>query len=50
LKREFKVHDVGVDLENPGKHKVEVREDVVKAENGSPSYVENVKVVSITRP
>ena len=50
LKREFKVHDVGVDLENPGKHKVEVREDVVKAENGSPSYVENVKVISITRP
>lgn len=50
LKREFRVHDMGLDTENPGKHKVEIREDVVKAESGAPSYVENVKVVSITRP
>mmetsp|Transcript_102513 Transcript_102513/g.287332 ORF Transcript_102513/g.287332 Transcript_102513/m.287332 type:complete len:144 (+) Transcript_102513:143-574(+) len=52
LKREFKVHDLGVDAENPGKHKVEIREDVVKApteEGGGPSYVENVRVVSIIR-
>ena len=52
LKREFKVHDMGVDAENPGKHKVEIREDIVKApdnEGDSPVYVENVRVVSITR-
>ncbi len=53
LKREFKVHDMGVDAETPGNHKVEIREDVVKApenEGDSPGYVENVRVVSITRP
>jgi hypothetical protein len=52
LKREFKVHDCGVDAENAGKHKVEIREDVVKAPytQGQPPFMsENVLVVSITR-
>jgi hypothetical protein len=52
LKREFKVHDQGVDAANPGKHKVEIREDVVKAPTeagASPIYWENVRVISITR-
>eukprot|EP00934_Nitzschia_sp_Nitz4_P009232 Nitzschia sp. Nitz4//scaffold188_size43225//8310//8927//NITZ4_007343-RA/size43225-snap-gene-0.38-mRNA-1//-1//CDS//3329539838//9222//frame0 len=49
LKREFKVHDMGVDAENAGQHKIEIREDVVKAGNNGPEYSENIKVVSITR-
>jgi hypothetical protein len=52
LKREFKVHDQGVNAENPGKHKVEIREDIVKAPvevGAGPIYAENVRVVSITR-
>eukprot|EP00980_Cylindrotheca_fusiformis_P015620 scaffold4481_cov121-Cylindrotheca_fusiformis.AAC.16 len=53
LKREFKVHDCGVDEENAGMHKVEIREDVIQApEPGktTPVMVENVVVVSINRP
>jgi hypothetical protein len=53
LKREFKVHDCGVDAENPGKHKVEIREDVVMApaaQGQVPIMTENVLVVSISRP
>lgn len=53
LKREFKVHDMGVDTENAGMHKVEIREDVVKApenEGDSPGYSETVRIVSIVRP
>lgn len=52
LKREFKVHDLGVDTEHAGQHKVEIREDIVKAptEAGAgPVYSENVRIVSITR-
>ena len=52
LKREFKVHDMGIDAENAGKHKVEIREDIVKAPTevgGAPIYAENARVVSITR-
>jgi hypothetical protein len=53
LKREFKVHDCGVDAENPGKHKVEIREDVVMApaaQGQAPIMTENVLVLSISRP
>eukprot|EP00429_Kryptoperidinium_foliaceum_P001556 CAMPEP_0176027048 /NCGR_PEP_ID=MMETSP0120_2-20121206/13260_1 /TAXON_ID=160619 /ORGANISM="Kryptoperidinium foliaceum, Strain CCMP 1326" /LENGTH=137 /DNA_ID=CAMNT_0017360253 /DNA_START=60 /DNA_END=473 /DNA_ORIENTATION=+ len=46
LKREFKVHDLGADPENPGKHKVEIREDIVTPPDG---YKENVRVISIVR-
>ncbi|EEC43120.1 predicted protein [Phaeodactylum tricornutum CCAP 1055/1] len=50
LKREFKVHDCGVDPDNEDNHKVEIREDVVKAptESGQPPAMsENVVTVSI---
>lgn len=54
LKREFKVHDCGVDNESPEKRKVEIREDVVRAptegEGQGPVMNENVVVVSIARP
>jgi hypothetical protein len=53
LKREFKVHDCGVDTDEEGKHKVEIREDVMAApaEVGQPPVMtENVTVTSITRP
>ena len=54
LKREFKVHDCGVDTENSGKHKVEIREDLVRASDDenvkTPVMSENVVVVSIVRP
>jgi hypothetical protein len=46
LRREFKVHDLGVDTENPGKHKVEIREDII---GGPTGFAENVRVVSLTR-
>jgi hypothetical protein len=46
LRREFKVHDMGVDAENPGKHKVEIREDIV---GGPQGFAENIRVVSIIR-
>lgn len=52
LKREFKVHDCGVDPDDEAKHKIEIREDVVKAadEAGKPPVMsENVVVVSIVR-
>lgn len=52
LKREFKVHDCGVDPQNAALHKVEIREDVVKAPNVNdqpPVMSENVLVVSINR-
>lgn len=52
LKREFKVHDCGVDADAEGKHKVEIREDVMSApaEAGQPPLMtENVLIVSITR-
>ena len=49
LKREFKVHDCGVDPENSALHKVEIREDIVKASPSGPVMSENVLVVSINR-
>jgi len=52
LKREFKVHDAGVDPDNSAMHKVEIREDTVTAptEIGQPPvYKENVVTVSIDR-
>ena len=50
LKREFKVHQVGVDAD--GKHKVEIREDVVSAPEvpgEAPVMSENRVVVSVVR-
>lgn len=52
LKREFKVHSLGVDPSDATRHKVEIREDVVQAptESGKPPvYQENVVTVSIQR-
>mmetsp|Transcript_30295 Transcript_30295/g.54863 ORF Transcript_30295/g.54863 Transcript_30295/m.54863 type:complete len:141 (-) Transcript_30295:157-579(-) len=49
LKREIKVHDMGVDPDNSDQHKVEIREDIVKAANGQPIMSENVVMVSIVR-
>ncbi|CAJ1922165.1 unnamed protein product [Cylindrotheca closterium] len=52
LKREFKVHDCGVDPDNASLHKVEIREDVVKApsESGQPPIMTDTAViVSINR-
>jgi hypothetical protein len=46
LRREFKVHDMGADPDAPGKHKVEIRENIVGGPNG---FAENIRVVSITR-
>jgi hypothetical protein len=51
LKREFKVHDLGTE-EGTNQHKVEIREDVVKApdaEGKPPVMSENVRVVTIAR-
>jgi hypothetical protein len=51
LKREFKVHDLGKE-EGGNKHKIEIREDVVKApdaEGQNPVMTENVKVIVIER-
>jgi len=45
LQREFKVHDLGVDPDNAGLHKVEIREDIMKP----PDMSENVTTVSIVR-
>ena len=50
LERVFKVHDCGADPEQPGNHKVEIREDLVQAppaEGQPPVMKENVLVVSI---
>jgi hypothetical protein len=52
LKREFKVYDQGVDPEDQEKHKVQIREDIVKApeEAGKPPIMtENKVTVSIVR-
>lgn len=52
LKREFKVHDCGVDPDDGALHRVEIREDTVRAptEAGQPPvYKENVVTVSIKR-
>jgi hypothetical protein len=51
MKREFKVHDLGVDPDNLDNHQIEIREDIVKApaEAGPPVYSENVVTVSICR-
>ena len=52
LKREFKVHDCGVDPDNSALHRVEIREDTVAApavEGQPPVYKENVVTVSIDR-
>jgi hypothetical protein len=52
MKREFKVHDMGIDPDEPENHRVEIREDVIKApsEAGQPPICsENVAVVSIYR-
>ena len=52
LRREFKVHDLGPDDAAPGRRRVEIREDVVRApeEVGKPpAYEENVVTVSIAR-
>jgi hypothetical protein len=51
LKREFKVHDLGVE-EGTNKHQIEIREDVVKAPENvgeAPIMSENVKVIAIAR-
>lgn len=51
LKREFKVHDMGVDPDESDNHLVEIREDIVKApvEAGPPIFSENLVTVSICR-
>jgi hypothetical protein len=52
LKREFKVYDHGVDPQDKDKHKVQIREDIVKApeEAGNPPVMtENTVTVSIVR-
>jgi hypothetical protein len=52
FKREFKVHNCGVDPDDDEKHKVEIREDSMKApdEAGKPPIMtENVVVISIVR-
>lgn len=52
MKREFKVHDCGVDPDEPNNHLVEIREDIVKAPTevgGAPLMTENVVTVSINR-
>jgi hypothetical protein len=51
MKREFKVHDLGVDPDEPDNHMIEIREDIVKApaEAGPPLFSENVVTVSICR-
>ena len=52
FKREFKVHDCGVDPNDSTKHKVEIREDSVKApdEAGKPPIMsENVTTISVVR-
>jgi hypothetical protein len=52
LKREFKVYDHGVDPEDEEKHKVQIREDIVKAPEKAgkpPVMTENKVTVSIYR-
>jgi hypothetical protein len=51
LKREFKVHDAGVDPDEADNHLVNIREDIVKAplESGPPIHSENSVTVSICR-
>jgi hypothetical protein len=49
LKREIKVHSLGPDPEDATKTRVEIREDMVKANDGSPAYTEHKRVVSIVR-
>lgn len=49
VKRELKVHSLGPDPEDASKTKVEIREDMVKAENGKPAFTEHKKIVSIVR-
>jgi hypothetical protein len=51
LKREFKVHDMGIDPDESDNHLVEIREDIVKApvDVGPPIYSENLVTVSICR-
>jgi hypothetical protein len=53
LKREFKVYDHGVDPDDETKHKVQIREDIVKAPEAgkgtSPVMTENKVIVSIVR-
>lgn len=53
FKREFKVHECGLDPENNMMHQVEIREDWIKApdqEGQPPKMVENKIIVSIHRP
>jgi hypothetical protein len=50
LKREFKVHLVGPDPDDPNRRLVEIREDVVKAPGAAgqpPVQSENAVTVSI---
>lgn len=52
LKREFKVHDLGVDAEDAKLHKVEIREDVVGAPTtpgGPPVFSEKIRVERLAR-
>lgn len=51
VKREFKVHDAGVDPDEPANHLVTIREDIVKApvEVGPPILSENTVTISICR-
>jgi len=49
-KREFKVHYLGVDPEDPEKRKIEIRENIFKAPDSAdkpPIMTENVVTVSI---
>ena len=53
LKREFKVHDLGRDPKDAGKHQVEIREDMVLAPHkmgDPPVFSERVHVASLVRP
>ena len=53
FKREFKVHDLGLDPKDAGKHRVEIREDLVLAPHkvgDPPLFSEQVHVTSLVRP
>jgi hypothetical protein len=49
VKREVKVHVIGPDPDDANLTKVEIREDIVKAEDGKPKFSENKVTVSIAR-
>ena len=51
LKREIKVHEMGIDPDESNNSLIEIREDITKApvEPGPPIMSENQAIVSITR-